>query len=102
MKKIKKYSCSVAVFIINILLVFVGYHFIKDNDKNTKILKEEENMEIQPIEQGILDAQNKIAADRENKLRDLNTAPKEIKQNQTTTKTTTTTPAKSTTKTKTS
>ena len=101
MEKIKKYSCSAIVFIVNILLLVLGYQVIKNNDPKNVIPKEDINTTIQPLSQEILDTQIKIAADRENKLRDLNTAPKTIKQNQTITNTTTTVP-KASTKTKTS
>lgn len=102
MEKIKKHSCSAVVFVINILLVVLGYQAIKSNDPKNVISKEDISTTIQPVGQEVLDVQNKLATDRENKLRDLNTAPKAIKQNQTTTNTITTTPAKATTKTKTS
>jgi len=103
MEKIKKHSSWVAVFIINVLVMVLGYQFIKDNDKNKLALKAELQTELQPIDQSILDAQNKIMNDRENKLRKLNNAPKAVKQSVVTTNVKTTVPTtKSSTKTKTS
>ena len=99
-----KNAFSVAVFIINVLLVVLGYQFIKSADPNSKVLKEEQQTQMQPIDQKILNAQSRIATDRENKLRKLNNSPKVVKQNQTTTNAVTTVPSapKATTKTKTS
>jgi len=89
LEKIGKYCCSILVFIINILLVLLGYQVIKNNDQNNSSVKENVNTNVQGLNQEILNAQNEIVVDRENKLRDQNSAPKEIKQNQTTTQTTT-------------
>lgn len=102
LEKIGKYCCSILVFIINILLMVLGYQVIKDQEKSsTEIKKEDISEEIQALDQKILEAQNKLATERENKLRDLNTEPKKIQQQQVTTQTKTTAP-KSSTKTKTS
>jgi hypothetical protein len=79
------------VFIINVLLMFLGYQFIKDKDKNRQISLEENSKNFEAISKDILNAQNEIVTDRENKLRDLNNSPKDVQQNQTTTDTTTTT-----------
>jgi hypothetical protein len=103
--KWKKRICSWIIFIVNVLLMFLGYQFIKDKDKNKQVLEEENSKIFEAISKDILKTQNEIVTDRENKLRDLNNSPKEVQQNQTTTDTTTTTnttPAKKPQTTKTS
>jgi hypothetical protein len=96
-EKLKKHGYSWMVFLINILLLLLGYQAIKGQDNQTQ---------IQPLSQETLEAQNKITTDRENKLRNLNNYSKQLNQNQETIQTTTTTPAatptKSSTQTKTS
>ena len=79
--------------------MFLGYQVIKDNDKDNVTFKEEVNVTVQPLSSEILDAQNKIVTDRENKLRDLNNTPKPVKTQKITTETKTVTP-KADTKTK--
>ena len=72
---------------ITALIVFV----IKNNEDEKNIGKRvEEESKIQQIEKKVLDAQNQISTNRENQLRDLNAAPKELKRIDTTTTTTTT------------
>ena len=85
-------------------MIVLAYQFIKNSDPNNKIIKEEQQTETQPIDQAILNAQSRIATDRENKLRKLNNSPKSIKQNQVTTSTAKTIPTapKANTRTKTS
>jgi len=91
------------VFLLNILLLFLGYQAIKSNDKNSLATEQNSRTEVQSLSQEVIDTQNKITTDRENKLRGLNNTPKEIKQNQVTTQTTTkTTGSSSSAKTKTS
>lgn len=106
MEKLKKHAWSSAVFLINILLLLLGYQAIKSSDKNAVAVVQNNQTEVKPLSRETVAAQNKITTDRENKLRNLNNSPKQIKQNQITTQTTTTTPAttskKSSTTTKTS
>lgn len=104
MEKLKKHAWSFTIFLINVLLLLLGYHTIKASDKNTIAIGQNSQTQVQPLSQATVDAQNKITTDRENKLRNLNNSPKQIKQNQITTQTTTVAPApaKSSTQTKTS
>lgn len=106
MEKLKKHAWSFTVFFINGLLLLLGYQTIKNSDKNNVAVVQDSQVEIKPLDQKTIDAQNKINTDRENKLRNLNNSPKQIKQNQVTTQTTTavptTTSKKSSSKTKTS
>jgi hypothetical protein len=105
-EKLKKHGYSWMVFLINILLLLLGYQAIKGSDKNTAAVGQDNQTQIQPLSQETLEAQNKITTDRENKLRNLNNYSKQLNQNQETIQTTTTTPAatptKSSTQTKTS
>lgn len=102
MEKLKKHGWSFMVFLVNILLLLLGYHTIKANDKNAIIISQNSQTEIKPLGSKTIDAQNQITTDRENKLRNLNSSPKQIKQNQITTQTTTTVPSSASTKTRTS
>ena len=80
------------LFVVNLLaagLVLLGIRHHEEEKLKTKSVSED--ADVVPVDQKILDAQNRIATDRENKLRDLNTTPKEIKRIDTTTTTTTTT-----------
>src|SRR5665647_2739651 len=100
MEKLKKHAWSFTVFLINILLLLLGYHTIKSSDKNVLAIGQNSQTQVQPLSQETVNAQNKINTDRENKLRNLNNSPKQIKQNQVTTQTTTTAPATTSTATK--
>ena len=98
-----KHLNKILILIINFLLLGLVTLLIKNQDQK----KEQEiSSELVPVPEGVLSDQNKILTDRENKLRDLNNTPGEIRTttNITTTKKTTTAPApaKSTKKTKTS
>jgi hypothetical protein len=109
---IKKHILKILVFITNLSLAVSGILFIKNQADKKTALNTKENAEIVPLSQDIMDAQDKISADREQKLRDLNISPKETRKVDvgTTTTTTTTTKnpvsssssSKSSTKTKTS
>jgi hypothetical protein len=99
----KKYIYSAFVFLLNVLLMLFGYLAIKQSDKGRLAKIEENNRELKEISPAVYNAQNEIATDRENKLRNLNNTPKAIKQKQTTTTTqSTTTKPKPSTTTKTS
>ena len=90
----KKHGYKIGVFVINMLMVALAICGMKDRDKNKFSLENEVRENINPVDINIQEAQSKIATERENKLRDLNTAPKAIEQqNTTTTKTTKVPPA---------
>lgn len=106
---LKKHILKIMVFITNIAVAALGTCFIKSEADKKSDPDAGNKTAIVPIAEDVAAAQEKIALDREQKLRDQNTDPKEIKKNNTITTTTTTTktkaPAaasKSTTKTKTS
>lgn len=94
-KNIQRKNCkfvSVILFLVNLLvggLIVLGIRHQDEDRLRSQELSEDSN--VVPVDQNILDMQNRIATDRENKLRDLNTAPKELKKIDTTTTTTTTT-----------
>lgn len=91
----KKKSCrfiSYILFIVNALaavLVTVGIKHKDESRLTSDSLSKESN--VVPVDQNILNLQRNIMVNRENKLRDLNTEAKELKQLDTTTTTTTTT-----------
>ncbi|MGW8185022.1 MAG: hypothetical protein ACWGHO_02850 [Candidatus Moraniibacteriota bacterium] len=95
--EIKKHGYKIGVFVINVLIVALAICAMKDRDKNKFSLENEIQENIDPVDISIQEAQSKIAAERENKLRDLNTAPKAIEQQNTTTTKTTTVPSTTTT-----
>lgn len=97
--EIKKHGYKIGVFVINILIVALAICGMKDREKNKFSLENEVQENINPVDVNIREAQNKIATERENKLRDLNTAPKAIEQQNTTTTKTTVVPPPATTKT---
>lgn len=106
-EKIK--STSVLVFIINALLVVVGFLVIKNKDSDRLLAQKEALLDTSPINLKILETQSAISKDREIKLNSQNTSAKETKKMEEitakTTKTILATPAptkKATTKTKTS
>ncbi|TSD02192.1 MAG: Uncharacterized protein Athens071425_112 [Parcubacteria group bacterium Athens0714_25] len=90
LNKIAKHTNKILIFVINILLVIVGSFIIKNRDKHISIEVDTEK-DLSPVSADILADQDKIATDRENKLRDLNSTPKEIQQKEVTTTTTTAT-----------
>jgi hypothetical protein len=90
LNKIAKHTNKILVLVINILLVIVGSFIIKNRDNHTSVEVDTEK-DLSPLSSDILADQDKIATDRENKLRDLNSAPKEIQQKEITTTTTTAT-----------
>ncbi|HBI17244.1 MAG TPA: hypothetical protein DDY52_03830 [Candidatus Moranbacteria bacterium] len=97
--EIKKHGYKIGVFIINVLIVALAVCGMKDRDKNRFSLENKIEENINPVDIKVQEAQSKIALERENKLRDLNTSPKAIEQQNTITTKTTTTPAATTPKT---
>ena len=97
--EIKKHGYKIGVFVINVLIVALAVCGMKDRDKNRFSLENKIEENINPVDMKIREAQSKIALERENKLRDLNTSPKAIEQQNTTTTKITTNPAATTPKT---
>jgi len=89
----KEHLQKVAIFTVNLMIVGLIICGIKEKDKNNISLQSESKEDVTPIDSRVANLQNQIATDRENKLRDLNSAPKEIQKLDTTTTKTTTTPA---------
>jgi hypothetical protein len=88
---IKKHILKILVFITNISLAALGVCFLKSQADKKTTLDIQENTETVPVSQDVSVSQDKITADREQKLRDLNTSPKESKKVDVGTTTTTTT-----------
>ena len=96
LENIKNKSVKVLVFFVNVLLVALGWMIIK-SDGGRLSTKEDILVDLDPIGDEILKTQSAVTSYRENKLRDLNTSPKQIEQKNidTTTTTATTTETKS-------
>lgn len=97
--EIRKHGYKIGVFIINILIVALAICGIRSKDKNNLSLENKLEENIVPVSADIQEIQNKISIERENKLRDLNNAPKAIEQQNTITTKTTVTPQPATVKT---
>lgn len=83
---------SYFILLFNVALVGVLTFFIKNQNEDKLVTENyDESLELIPSSEKVRDANNQIITDRENKLRDLNISPKELKQLETTTTTTTTT-----------
>lgn len=91
--EIKKHGYKILIFAINLLVIALAVCGMRDRDKDRFAIESKSEESIEPINADIQDIQNKIAIERENKLRDLNTAPKTIEQKNTVTTKTTTVPA---------
>jgi hypothetical protein len=91
--EIKKHGYKIGVFVINLLIVALAICGMKDRDKNKFSTESEVKEDFNPVDASIQEVQSKIATERENKLRDLNTAPKVVEQQNTTTTKATTVPA---------
>lgn len=83
-----KHLNKILITIINFLLLSLVTLIIKNQDQKDKV--SQENF-ITPLSQEVLDNQDIISANREEKLRKINTTPREIRTTKTTTQTTTTT-----------
>jgi len=94
-KNIKQKNCkfvSWLIFSFNLLAAGLIVLGIKHQDeKRLESDSFSQDLAEIPVDQKLLNSQNMISTDRENKLRGLNTDPKELKQVDTTTTTTTTT-----------
>lgn len=90
--ELKKHTSKICIFLINSFLITLAVLIIRDKNKDRFTFESEDETDIVPVNSEIIELQGVVATNRENKLRDLNSSPKEIKQNIiTTTKTTTTT-----------
>ncbi|MDO8529179.1 MAG: hypothetical protein Q7S18_00745 [bacterium] len=87
----QKYSVKIWIFFVNFLLMIIGVLFIKNQEEN-KLASEniETTQSANPIDSAVLDKQGQILKDREQKLRNANTTPKQIKKIDNTSTTTTT------------
>jgi hypothetical protein len=85
----KKHLNKILVFVINILLMVIAVLIIKTQDQKNLAIKTETDSTLDPIDSKILDAQNTISADRENKLRELSSTPQALQTKQITTTTNT-------------
>jgi hypothetical protein len=96
--KFVKHTNKILVFVINILVLIIGVFVIKSKNNDVAV-QVSTTTDMSPVNPEVLASQEAIVLDRENKLRDLNSSPKQIQQNNviTTTTTTATTPPKSTT-----
>ncbi|MFZ2188722.1 MAG: hypothetical protein WAV73_04130 [Candidatus Moraniibacteriota bacterium] len=83
----QKHLNKILVFVINILLMTIAVLVIKNQDQKSLIMKTETNSTLDPIDPNIMASQDAISADRENKLRALNSTPQELKKQQITTTT---------------
>lgn len=90
--KINNYKCSLAVFVINLLVLVLVVFGIKNREMDKFSMEITTEESVVPVSSNIIDLQNKIAVNRENKLRDLNISPKEIVQEDTITTQTVVTP----------
>jgi hypothetical protein len=91
---IEKHSNKIWIFTVNVLLLLVGILFIR-NYEQKKLISEitKTSSDVNPVDSAILKSQEAILIDREQKLRNVNTTPKQTQQINTTTTTTTSTPA---------
>lgn len=88
------YLKKTAIFIVNLMVVGLIICGIKEADRKEKFsLESQKSEDLTPVDDDTLELQNKVATDRENKLRDLNNSPKQLEQKDTVTTKTTTTPA---------
>ncbi|MCX6761948.1 MAG: hypothetical protein NTY33_03880 [Candidatus Moranbacteria bacterium] len=85
----QKHLNKILVFIINILLMVIAVLVIKNQDQKNLALKTDTNSTLDPLDPSLLNAQNAISADRENKLRQLNGTPQTLQTQQVTTTTNT-------------
>lgn len=79
-EKFKNKSSSILVFIINALLVVIGFLIIKNKDSDRLLGQKESLLNTSPIDSKILKTQSAILQDREIKLNSQNNSPKETKQ----------------------
>ena len=96
---IKKHSCQIAVFFVNVLVLTLVILGIKNNDTARVGTKTARTEKVTPIDSSILEVQGRIADARESKLRRLNTSPKSLEQENITTTTITVAPDKKSTST---
>lgn len=89
---IKKNIQRAGIIGVNLLIVALIVLGIREKDKNRFSVQNENKEEVAPVDSSVSELQNEMATDRENKLRDLNNAPKEIKQEDTVTTNTTVAP----------
>jgi hypothetical protein len=86
-----KHINKILVFIINSLLIVIGVILMRDYTRSKNQYNTDTRMETDATAQSVSDAQAKLAADRESKLRGLADVPKDQKTTNVTTQTTATT-----------
>jgi len=93
-EKMKKHSTKIFVFTISFLLMIIIAILIKEKHISSQSANIKAETALEPIDPKLLTTQQAIVADRENKLRDVNTTPQQTITKQVTTDTTTTTTPK--------
>lgn len=88
LEKIKSFASKTVFFVANCLAAFLIVFLIKEAEQEQTLVTDEET-NFTPVSDAVSEKQNQIAIERENRLRQLNSTPKEIKQEATTTTTTT-------------
>jgi hypothetical protein len=83
---IKNFSQKAFIFAVNLLIVVLIIFGIREANRDV-ISATETTDTTSPVNGNVLQAQADIATDRENKLRDLNNAPKSVVQSDQTTTT---------------
>lgn len=88
LEKIKSFVSKTVFFVANCLAAFLIVFLIKETEQEQNLVTDEET-NFTPVSDAVSAKQNQIAVERENRLRQLNNTPKEVKQEATTTTTTT-------------
>ncbi|MFA5993580.1 MAG: hypothetical protein WC823_01320 [Parcubacteria group bacterium] len=84
---IKEHSSKIFVFVVNALIVTLIVFGIREASRNNFSTGSTTTETTAPVANDVAQLQADIVTDRENKLRDLNTAPKTVVQNAQTTTT---------------
>ncbi len=92
LENIKSFASKTVFFVTNCLAALVIVFLIKEDAQKDQTLVTDEETSFTPVDETVSEKQSQIVAERENRLRQLNNTPKEIKQEAITTTTTTKTP----------
>ncbi len=85
----QKHINKILIFIVNVLLMVIAVLVIKMQDQKNLAIKIITDSTLEPLDSKILNTQNAISTDRENKLRELNSTPQALQTKQITTTTNT-------------
>jgi hypothetical protein len=85
----QKHLNKILIFVVNILLMIIAVLVIKNQDQKNVAVSTNSEATVDPIDPNVLATQDAISADRENKLRQLNSTPQALKTQQITTTTNT-------------